>query len=180
MSALLLRFRRTLIALLAAACAATGVVALGSQPATATTSSDIAYQLFLQLNNERAANHLYALTSTPYLRTGSAAYHDGKMAYYNVFAHQVVVSGFTEPSLATRVVNAGFTPWSTIGENIAWTSDMTLRGAQALQNQMYNEVPPNNGHRLNILSTSFQYVGIDVYMDTRHGKMWLTFDFGRH
>jgi uncharacterized protein YkwD len=42
---------------------------------------------------------------------------------------------------------------------------------------MYNEVAPNNGHRLNILSTRFKDVGIDVVIDTTHGKLWLTEDF---
>ena len=43
---------------------------------------------------------------------------------------------------------------------------------------MYNEVPPNDGHRVNILSHTFRQVGIDVYYDARHHKLWFTQDFG--
>ena len=42
---------------------------------------------------------------------------------------------------------------------------------------MYNETPPDDGHRLNILSSSFHNVGVDVYTDST-GKMWITCDFG--
>jgi uncharacterized protein YkwD len=45
---------------------------------------------------------------------------------------------------------------------------------------MYNEKAPNNGHRLNILSSKFRQVGVDVYLDRTHHKVWLTTDFGRH
>jgi uncharacterized protein YkwD len=41
---------------------------------------------------------------------------------------------------------------------------------------MLNEQPPNDGHRLNILSTSFTHIGIAVYRDSS-GTVWLTQDF---
>jgi uncharacterized protein YkwD len=43
---------------------------------------------------------------------------------------------------------------------------------------MYNETPPNDGHRLNILNTHYRNVGVDVYFDKVHHKLWLTTDFG--
>jgi uncharacterized protein YkwD len=66
-----------------------------------------------------------------------------------------------------------------VGENIAFNTDRTWRGAQYVENLMYNEVAPNNGHRLNILNTGYTYVGVTVWMDNTHGKMWITVDFGR-
>jgi len=45
---------------------------------------------------------------------------------------------------------------------------------------MYNEVAPYNGHRLNILSRTYRDVGVYIYMDGTHHKMWLTVDFGLH
>ena len=45
---------------------------------------------------------------------------------------------------------------------------------------MYNEVAPYDGHRLNILNRHYRDVGIDIYMDAAHHKMWLTQDFGLH
>ena len=38
-------------------------------------------------------------------------------------------------------------------------------GSWQLESIMYNEKPPNNGHRLNILSTHYRNIGVDVYMD---------------
>jgi hypothetical protein len=43
---------------------------------------------------------------------------------------------------------------------------------------MYNEVAPNDAHRVNILSTTYREVGIDIYMDNVHHKLWMTQDFG--
>jgi hypothetical protein len=44
---------------------------------------------------------------------------------------------------------------------------------------MNAEVAPNNAHKLNIVSKSFRDVGVDIYMDAAHHRMWLTQDFGR-
>ena len=43
---------------------------------------------------------------------------------------------------------------------------------------MYNEKPPDDGHRRNILSKTYVDVGIDVISDSVHGKAHIT-DFGR-
>ena len=66
------------------------------------------------------------------------------------------------------------------GENIGWNSDQTLSGVRYLEREMYREKAPENGHRLNILDHSFRDVGIDVYFDKTHNKMWFTQDFGQH
>ena len=67
-----------------------------------------------------------------------------------------------------------------IGQNSNGDGVMTQTGVLSLQKVMYNEKAPNNGHRLNILSSRFRNVGVDVYMDWAHHKVWLTTDFGRH
>jgi Cysteine-rich secretory protein family len=41
---------------------------------------------------------------------------------------------------------------------------------------MINERPPDDGHRLNILSSKFTHIGIAVYRDGS-GTVWLTQDF---
>jgi uncharacterized protein YkwD len=41
---------------------------------------------------------------------------------------------------------------------------------------MFNEKPPNDGHRQNLLSKTFTHIGIDVVRDS-HGTVWLTQDF---
>jgi uncharacterized protein YkwD len=55
---------------------------------------------------------------------------------------------------------------------------MTSGGVLLLQRLMYNERPPENGHRVNILNRHFRDVGIDIYMDRVHHKVWMTTDFG--
>jgi uncharacterized protein YkwD len=45
-----------------------------------------------------------------------------------------------------------------------------------LTQDMINEQPPDDGHRLNILGTSFTHIGIAVLRDSS-GTVWLTQDF---
>ena len=48
--------------------------------------------------------------------------------------------------------------------------------AVGLTQDMLNEQPPDDGHRLNILSSSFAHIGIAVYRDSS-GTVWMTQDF---
>ncbi len=72
--------------------------------------------------------------------------------------------------------------WTAAGENIgqggpvADTPAAISQMAVALTNAMLAEKPPDDGHRLNILSSSFTHVGIAVYRDS-NGTVWLTQDF---
>ena len=45
--------------------------------------------------------------------------------------------------------------------------------------RMYQEKPPNDGHRKNILSKTYVDVGVDVISDSVHDKVWLVTDFGK-
>ena len=81
-----------------------------------------------------------------------------------------------EAALGARISATGY-HWTTAGENIAWGSFASTSFAESLETQMYNETPPDDGHRLNILSTSAHNVGVDVITDGS-GKMWITCDFG--
>ena len=94
------------------------------------------------------------------------------MAAANQLSHQLP----GEPVFSTRISQAGVA-WHSAAENIGWNSDRSTAGANGLQAAMYGEKPPNDGHRRNILSTSVRYVGIDVLIDARTGKLWLTEDF---
>ena len=135
--------------------------------------SDWAAAVLDRLNAQRAQHGLPALTSNARL-TAAAHTHNVRMADANQLSHQL--SG--EPGLGDRVTAAGYS-WRSVGENIAWNSRRTEAGVLALQDSMYNETPPDDGHRRNILSTSFTEVGIDVIEDAEHGKVWLVTDFGR-
>jgi uncharacterized protein YkwD len=119
------------------------------------------------LNQERAQNSLGPLHSNGSLQ-GSAYNHNLAMVRTNDFAHQVAGEG----GLASRIPEFG---WA--GENIAWSSVTSNSAALSLEAQMYNETPPDDGHRLNILNTHYTSVGISVVTD-RTGKMWITEDFG--
>jgi uncharacterized protein YkwD len=139
------------------------------------TPAEISMAISLEhlLNSERAAHHLPALS----MRTAllhSARNHNLAMARADTMSHQLP----GEPGLASRITAAGY-KWHYAGENIGWNSIMDTTGVLQLEQIMYAEVPPNDGHRLNILNTHYTNVGIDVYLDTAHDKVWLTVDFGR-
>jgi hypothetical protein len=48
--------------------------------------------------------------------------------------------------------------------------------AVSLTQSMLDEKPPDDGHRMNILSWSFRFVGITVFLDAK-GTVWMTQDF---
>ncbi|HLL64052.1 MAG TPA: CAP domain-containing protein [Propionibacteriaceae bacterium] len=126
-----------------------------------------------RLNAQRADHGLPALTSDAKL-AAAAHTHNVKMADANQLSHQLP----GEAGLGARISAAGYR-WSSVGENVAWSSNRSQTGVLALQDSMYNETPPDDGHRRNILSSSFTEVGIDVIEDSAHGKVWLVTDFGR-
>ena len=142
--------------------------------ASATTDPNpIATAVFYLINTERAANFLPPLTSDPRLRS-AAHTHNLTMASWNTLSHQLP----GEPTFSTRISNAGYR-WSYSAENVGWNGDMSQTGGLALEQMMYGERPPNIGHRINILSRTYTQVGVDVYLDNAHHKLWLTEDFGR-
>jgi uncharacterized protein YkwD len=151
-----------------------------SPPASAATSGSLTYSnhsswekaVLSQLNAERAANGLKPLHSSSKLAS-SAHTHNVAMAKQNTLSHQLP----GEKSLGPRVTAAKYT-WSSCGENIGWNSDRSKEGVLALETAMYDETPPDDGHRRNILSPTFVDVGVDVIEDKTHGRVWLTTDFG--
>ena len=136
------------------------------------TRSDWANAVLDELNSERAAHGLSALKLNSKL-VDSAHTHNLDMAKADKLSHQL--SG--EASLGSRVSAAGY-HWSMVGENIAYNSSRSESGVLAVQKAMYNEKPPDDGHRQNILNSKFVDVGIDVINDSVHGKVWLVTDFG--
>lgn len=142
-------------------------------PAGYTVRSDWAASVLSTLNAERTAHGLPALVVDARL-VASAHTHNQAMATANTLSHQL--DG--EAGLGARVTAAGY-PWSSVGENIAYNSQRTSAGVLALQEAMYGETPPDDGHRRNILSTGFTSVGIDVIDDAVHRRVWLVTDFGR-
>ncbi len=139
---------------------------------TYTNHKDWGLAVADQINAERARNGLRPLRWTDKLYY-SAHRHNLQMGQQNTLSHQLP----GEPSLGDRI--SVFYAWSACGENIGWNSDRSRSGALALETSMYNETAPYDGHRRNILSTTFVDVGVDVIDDSTHGRLWLTTDFGR-
>jgi uncharacterized protein YkwD len=152
----------------------------GSSTPTGSPSADQngapAAQVLALINQARAAAGLPALTLTAGLESTSSA-HNLLMADGCGLSHQCP----GEPPIGDRETAAGV-DWTAAGENIgeggpvADTSAAIAAMAVGLTQSMLNEQPPNDGHRLNILSTTFTHIGIAVYRDSS-GTVWLTQDF---
>ena len=171
-------FRSALVALLAVCGMLLTLTAVASPAAAATTTPTATETYYARavlsvLNSERSAHGLAPLRWNWRLRL-SARWHNLAMARANQLSHQLP----GELDFARRIDRAGYN-WTYAGENIGWNSVMTKRGVVALEKIMYNERPPNDGHRQNILSRNYRNVGVDVYLDRVHHKVWLTTDFGR-
>jgi uncharacterized protein YkwD len=131
--------------------------------------------VFKQINAARAQANLPALQWSNLL-VNSAHKHNLTMIAYNQLAHQLP----NEPDLGTRVSQAGVN-WMFVAENIGESSDYLhpINAAVSLNQAMLNEKPPDDGHRQNILSSDATIIGIDVLIDTRNQRTWLTEDFAR-
>jgi len=86
-----------------------------------------------------------------------------------------------QTSRGARLTQAGVR-WTSSGENIGDggpepdTGAAIAQLAVTLTQDMLAEKPPDDGHRLNILSSSFRSIGICVYRDAG-GIVWMTQDF---
>jgi uncharacterized protein YkwD len=135
-----------------------------------------AAQVLALINQARSAAGLAPLTVTADLDRSASA-HDQTMASGCGLSHQCP----GEPDVGARETAAGVL-WSACGENIGEggpVADTTAGIAQmavGLTQDMLNEQPPDDGHRLNILSRSFTHIGIAVYRSPS-GTVWLTQDF---
>ena len=136
----------------------------------------VVQQLLAQINQLRARNGLAALSLSAGL-IASAHKHNLKMMGSCGMQHQCP----GEASLGDRISAEGV-HWTSCGENIGWagpypnTTAALIGAAESLAMSMYNEKPPNDGHRKNLLSSSFHRIGIDAVRDSS-GKIWLTQDF---
>jgi uncharacterized protein YkwD len=142
----------------------------------AEQGSTAAGQVLALINQARAAAGLPALAISSGLESSSAA-HNQLMAGGCGLSHQCP----GEPALGDRETAAGVI-WTAAGENIgeggpvASTNAAIAQMAVSLTQSMLNEQPPNDGHRMNILSSAFTHIGIAVYRDGS-GTVWLTQDF---
>jgi uncharacterized protein YkwD len=135
-----------------------------------------AAEVLALINQARSAAGLPALTITSGLEASSSA-HNLRMAGGCGLSHQCP----GEPPIGDRETAAGV-DWTAAGENIgeggpvADTPAAIAQMAAGLTQSMLSERPPDDGHRLNILSSTFTHIGIAVYRDSS-GTVWLTQDF---
>jgi uncharacterized protein YkwD len=139
-------------------------------------SSTAAGRVLAVINQARAQAGLPAYTISSGLDT-SAGRHNAVMAGGCGLSHQCP----GEPDLGARETAAGVA-WTAAGENIgeggpvADTGAAIAQMAVGLTQSMLGEKPPDDGHRLNILSSAFTHVGIAVFRDSS-GTVWMTQDF---
>ncbi|HEY2044491.1 MAG TPA: CAP domain-containing protein [Jatrophihabitans sp.] len=162
-----------ILAVLAGCLLLAGLLTLraGSASAATTAENTAARTVFNTINAERSANHLPALAWSTAL-VSSARRHNVTMAARDTLSHQIN----PEANPGARISAAGVA-WHAYAENIAYTTDRTSAGANHMQQVMYAEKAPNDGHRLNTLSRAVKAVGVDVLIDSRTHKLWLTEDF---
>ena len=152
--------------------AAARPVAVAAQPQQGTPAE----QILAPINQARSQAGLPALTFSVGLDQSASA-HNLTMANGCGLSHQCP----GEPAIGTRESDAGV-HWTSAGENIgeagpeAGTTAAIAAAAVGLTQDMLNEKPPDDGHRLNILSSSFAHIGIAVYRSSS-GTVWLTQDF---
>jgi uncharacterized protein YkwD len=144
-----------------------GQAASAATPSPATAAAD-AKAVYNLINKERAAHAERQLRWRDSLAS-VAHKHNLLMAKYNELTHRLP----GEPTFGAEVTAAGYR-WRSVGENIGFNSDWSRAGVLTLERLMYNEKPPNDAHRRNILNRAFWAVGVDVYMDAKHHKAWLT------
>jgi uncharacterized protein YkwD len=141
-----------------------------------TASGSAASQVLSLINQARAQAGLPAYTISSGLDTSSRK-HTLVMAGGCGLSHQCP----GEASLGDRLTAAGVS-WTSAGENIGEggpepdTTAGIAKMAVDLTQGMLNEKPPDDGHRLNILSSSFHHIGIYVFRDSG-GTVWMTQDF---
>jgi uncharacterized protein YkwD len=142
----------------------------GDQRGPATT------QVLALINSARSQAGLPPYTLSSGLDRSSTA-HNATMASGCGLSHQCR----GEPPLGTRETDAGVR-WTSAGENIgeggpvASTDAAIAQMAITLTNDMLAEKPPDDGHRLNILSSGFRHIGIAIMRDSS-GTVWMTQDF---
>ena len=99
----------------------------------------------------------------------AARKHSIVMATNSVLSHD---GWDTEIDESNYVVGSpGYT-----GQNIAWTTGGY--SPDTIESMFFNEVPPDDGHRLNILSSNYHNIGIGCIVNSTTGAYWWSQDFG--
>jgi uncharacterized protein YkwD len=132
-------------------------------------------QVLAHINEARVAEGRKALTLDENL-SKAAAIHNQLMIDGCGLSHQCP----GESGLGERFSAQGV-KWTSAGENIGYGSSGSsdaakVNAANGLTDAMLAELPPDDGHRKNLLSRSFTRIGLSVVRDGK-GVTWMTQDF---
>ena len=143
--------------------------------ATQTTgaSSDFAARVIARTNMYRTQHGCPALTPNPAL-TSAAQAHSEDMATHDFVGH----NSSDCVTIGNRIRAAGYS-YSLLAENIAWGQ----QSPEQVVDMWFNETPPNDAHRQNILNCALRDVGVGyVYLGNDPGNVtahtYWTEDFG--
>jgi len=135
---------------------------------------------YFSVNTTQFLNEWSALVSTAPLAWNSSLYnaaagHNSAMIAADEQSHQV--SG--EPALGTRIINAGYTGWTSAAENVYAYAYSEFYGHSGFLIDWGNATP---GHRNNIMNSNYNEVGISITPEsngaTQVGPLVITQDFG--
>jgi uncharacterized protein YkwD len=135
-------------------------------------SSAAAEAVLILINQERASMNRPALQMSEAL-IDSAHLHNIVMLQAHALSHQL--PGEADPGAR---FSAQGVIWNMEAENIGYDYGAASQIAVLLNEVMFAERPPDDGHRLNILSSA-NVVGIDVIVNTQDSQVWLTEDFAQ-
>ena len=142
-------------AALAASCPGADAMPIAASPATAKSAT------LCLLNNERAANGLAPLASQSQLESAATGYSQA-MVQQHFFSHTSPSGGTLKDRLSAYIT--GVTTWD-IGENLAWGEGSYATPASVVGGWMRSQ-----GHRANILNTTFREIGIGIVAGTPGGS----------
>jgi uncharacterized protein YkwD len=147
--------------------------AIVAQPPPASVIQDYTNRVIARTNQYRVQNGCPALTENPILM-GTAQAHSEDMAIHDFVGHQS--SDGTPPW--QRIQDAGFR-FAIVAENVAWGQPTPEDAVDA----WFNETPPNDLHRQNILNCKLRDIGVGYYYlkndpGTIQAHYYWTEDFG--
>jgi uncharacterized protein YkwD len=133
--------------------------------AVATSTPSWATEMLGRINAERSAAGAAPLTLCPRLVT-AAQRHSEDQAANSRMSH----TGSNGSTMSQRVQAAGYLGWTSLGENVAagYPSVTSVMGGWM----------GSTGHRANLLSASFQHVGVGRAA-SGSGTLYWTQNFGR-
>jgi uncharacterized protein YkwD len=144
-------------------------------PRAPSTGDAVLDAVLDHINQARGRAGLPAYTLSTSLSKASAL-HNQRMIDGCGLQHQC--SG--ESGIGDRFSAQGVR-WTAAGENIGFGSSGSSQSAiiataNGLTDSMLAEKPPNDGHRKNLLSSTFKRIGLSVVRDG-DGRTWMTQDF---